>query len=152
MKEMLDPKIKKDHIKSVQDLSSDGEDDKISKLLKSTLNQVLNGIDQSLRNVPYLIPKNCPYNPDNGEYLEENTTSLISEMGGKLVTEVEMGESSKGKTDFNKDNVADEIPQDSNDVMKDFEKDKQERENDHFKFQSEHINQINHGLMQANKM
>ena len=69
MKEMLDPKIKKDHIKSVQDSSSDGEDDKISKLLKSTLNQVLNGIDQSLRNFLDLIPKNFPFNFDNDEYI-----------------------------------------------------------------------------------
>ena len=140
MKAMLDPNIKKDQIISVEDSSSDDEKDKRSKNLESALNQVLNGIDQSLRNVPDLIPKKSPSDFDNDEDLEENTTSMISEVRGNLISEVEMGESSKGKTNFNKENVADEIPEDSEDVMKYFEKDKQKREIDHFKFQNEHIN------------
>ena len=121
---MLDQKIKKDQIISVQYSSSDDEEDKRSKKLESTLNQVLNGIDQSLRNVPDLIPKNCPFNFDNDEYIEENKTSMISEVRGKLIAEVEMGESSKGKIDLKKDNVVDEILEDSEDVKKYFEKDK----------------------------
>ena len=110
MKAMLDPNIKKDQIISVEDSSSDDEKDKRSKNLESALNQVLNGIDQSLRNVPDLIPKKSPSNFDNDEDLEENTTSMISEVRGNLISEVEMGESSKGKTNFNKDNVVDAIP------------------------------------------
>ena len=47
---------------------------------------------------------------------------MISEVRGKLVAEVEMGESSKGQTNFNKDNVVDAIPQDLDDVMKYFGK------------------------------
>ena len=113
MKAMLDPKIKKYQI-SVQDSSSDDEEDKKSKKLESTLNQVLNDIDQSLRNVLDLFPKNCPYN-FNDEELDENTTSSISK--------IEMGESSKRKTyfneeiviDFNEENIVDE---DSEDDMK----------------------------------
>ena len=41
VKEILDPKIKKDQIISVQDSSSDDEEDKRSKKLESSLNQVL---------------------------------------------------------------------------------------------------------------
>ena len=59
MKIVLDPKIKKDQIISVQYSSRDKEEDKKSKKLESTLNQVLNDIDQSLRKVPDLVPKNC---------------------------------------------------------------------------------------------
>ena len=147
MKEMLDPNIKKDQIISVEDSSSDDEEDKISKLLEATLNQVLNDIDQSLRNVLDLFPKNCPYN-FNDEELDENTTSSISK--------IEMGESSKRKKnfneesviDFNEENIANEY---SEDVMKEFERDKQKIEIDHFRFQNEHWNQINDGLIKANR-
>ena len=36
--------------------------------------------------------------------------------------------------------------------MKEFEQAKQKREIDHFRFQNEHMNQINNGLMKANMM
>ena len=48
------------------------------------LHQVLNNIDQSLRKILDLVPKNRLYN-FNDEDMEENTTSLFSE--------VEVGES-----------------------------------------------------------
>ena len=105
----------------MQDSSSDDEEDKRSKKLESTLNQVLKGIDQSLKNVLDVIPKNCPFNFNNDEDREENTTSLISK--------VEMGESSKRQADFNEENVTDfneenVADEDSEDVMKEFEHDK----------------------------
>ena len=98
MKTVLDPKIKKDQITSVQDSSSDDEEVKKSKELESILHQVLNNIEQSLRKVPDLVPKNCLYN-FNDEDMKGNTTSLFSE--------VEISESSKRKTDFNDEIVTD---------------------------------------------
>ena len=62
------------------------------------LHKVLNNIDQSLRHIPDLVPKNCLYN-FNDEDMEENTTSLFSE--------VEVGESSKEKTECNEENITD---------------------------------------------
>ena len=69
-----------------------------------------------------------------------------------FVKKVEVDVSSKEKIDFDKDNVADEIDEDSNVVMTQFERDKKKRKIDQFKIQNEHINQINDSLMQANRM
>ena len=78
MKAVLNPKIKKDKIISVHDSSSDGEGKK-SKELELVLHQVLNNIDQSLRKVPDLVPKNCLYN-FNDENMEGNITTFFSEV------------------------------------------------------------------------
>ena len=109
MKAVLDPKFKKDQVISVHDSSSDDEEGKKSKELESVLHQVLNNIDQSLRKVPEIVPKNCLYNL-NDEDMEGNTTSLLSK--------IEIGESSKRKTYFNEENIVDEY---SKDDMKEFE-------------------------------
>ena len=79
MKAALDPEIRKDQIISVQDSSSDDEEGKKSKELESVLHQVLNNIDQSLRKVIDLIPKDRLHN-FRDEDMEENTTSLFSEV------------------------------------------------------------------------
>ena len=62
MKAVLDPRFKKHQVISVHDSSNDDEEGKRTKELESVLHQVLNNINQSLRKVPDLVPKNCLYN------------------------------------------------------------------------------------------
>lgn len=121
MRAVLEPKIKKDQTLEVQD-SSDDEEDEREKVLESTLNEVLNNINQSLKQVPDLTPKDCPCNIDDEEDLEENTTSLISDVKGKAVAEFEPGEPSNEQVNIDKD-----IHEDSYIFMKEFERDKHKR-------------------------
>ena len=79
MKAVLYPKFKKDQVISEPNYSSDDEEGKKSKELESMLHQVLNNIDQILRKVPDLVPKDCLHN-FRDEDMEENTTSLFSEV------------------------------------------------------------------------
>ena len=81
--------------------------------------------------------------------MEGNTTSLFFE--------VEVGESSKKKTEYNEEiftglNEEKMVNEQSEDEIKEFVQGKDKREIDHFKIQNEHISQINDGLMKANKM
>ena len=96
MKAVLNPKFKKDQVISLQDSSSDDEEGKKSKELELALHQVLNNIDQSLRNILDLIPKDCLHN-FRDEDTEENSTSLFSK--------VEVVESSKNQIDCNEEIV-----------------------------------------------
>ena len=77
MKSVLNPKFRKDQIINLQDSSSEDEKDKKSKELESILHQVLNNIDQSLKSVPKLIPKDC-FQKFRDEDMNGNTTSLFS--------------------------------------------------------------------------
>ena len=148
MKAILNPKFKKYQVISLQDSSSDDEEGKQSKELESVLHQVLNNIDQSLRKVPDLIPKDSLHNVRD-EDMEENTTSLF--------TKIEVGESSKKQAECNEEVIANLNEkniayEESEDEMKEFEQEKDRRAIDHFRIQNEHISQINDGLTKANMM
>ena len=125
MKSVLDPKFKKDQAIILQYSSSDDEEGKQSKELESVLHQVLNNIDQSLRKVPDLFPKDCLHN-FRDEDMEENMTSLFSE--------VEVRESLKKQAECNAENIIDRneevitglnegnmADEESEDEMKEFE-------------------------------
>ena len=66
------------------------------KQLEYVLHQVLKNIDQSLKRVPKHIPKDC-FQKFRDAYMEENRTSFFSG--------VEVGESSKKKTEYNEEIV-----------------------------------------------
>ena len=94
MKVVLNPKIKRNQVIEVQE-SLDDEEDERENFVGSTLNKVLDNIEQNLKRVPDLVPNNCPNHFDDEENLQENTTSIILDLKGKDVAEFEPGEPSK---------------------------------------------------------
>ena len=62
MKALLNPRFNKMWVISVQDSSSEDEENNKSKELESVMYQVFNNINQSLRKIPDLLPKSCIYN------------------------------------------------------------------------------------------
>ena len=78
-------------------MSSDDEENKKSKELESTMYQVFNNINQSLRQIPDLTPKSCIYNSSD---MEENNPSLFHE--------AEIGETSKKQARYNEQVLTEE--------------------------------------------
>ena len=90
MKALLSPRFNKRQVISVQDISSDDEENKKSKELESSMYQVFNNINQSLRKIPNLTPKSCIYNSSD---MEEDNPSLFPE--------AEIGETSEKQARYN---------------------------------------------------
>ena len=83
MKALLNSRFNKMQVISVQDTSSDDEENKKSKELESAMYQVFININQRLRQIPDLTPKICIYNSSD---MEEDNPSLF--------TKAEIGETS----------------------------------------------------------
>ena len=66
---------------SVQDTSSDDEEDNISKELESAMYQIFDNIDQILRQIPDIAPKICIYNSSDIE--DDNLSKLPETEVGK---------------------------------------------------------------------
>ena len=72
MKALLNPRFNKKKVINVQDSSSDDEGSGRYKELEFSLHQVFDNINQSLKQIPHLIPKSCILDSSN---IEDNNLS-----------------------------------------------------------------------------
>ena len=81
MKALLNPRVNKRQVISVQDTSSgDGEDNR-ARELELVINQVFDNINQSLKQILDIGPKSCIYNSSNIE--DDNLSEFTETEEGK---------------------------------------------------------------------
>ena len=130
MKALLNPRFNKRQVISVQDTSNDDEENKKSKELESAMYQVLDNINQSLRQFLDIAPKSCIYNSSD---IEEDNPSLFPEADICETSEKKARYNEKVLTQqeeeivakLNKKNVTDE---DAGGNMMELKQDKENRE------------------------
>ena len=83
MKALLNPRFNKKKVINVQDSSSDDEGSGRYKELEFSLHQVFDNINQSLKQIPHLIPKSCILDSSNIE--DNNLLELPQTKIGKVL-------------------------------------------------------------------
>ena len=154
MKELLNTRFNKRQVISVQDTSSDDEENKKSKELESAMYHVFNNINQSLRQIPDPTPKSYIFNSSD---MEEDNPSLFpkyeigetSQKQARYNEQVLTEQEEEIVAKLNKKKVTDE---DAGGHMMDLKQDKENREIEQLRRHNAHLNQINDQLVKENTM